>query len=393
MTVVTPGLCSRKCSLTVSQTYVGETNTYALLLTGSGDGFGTRLPDEVFTYAGMQGDGGDICFSSDSSGSNQLPCEIVYLNNAGKNAEIWVSVPLSSSASTTLYVWYKTSGTTQPAASASYGSQNVWNGTGGVGSMVAVLHFGQTGTPASWLDSTSNANNAVNTGSSVAATGKILGSTAGQGGASFDGSTQYAKIAYASSLNTGSALTLQSWLKQSVGGNPEAAILKPAGESSWSSPYYNYGWFFNASQAVTWATGYAAYDNQGAFSISDGGWHHVTGTSANGGNKVFYGDGSQQNTESGVGTLAQSSTGIFLGCAYNNVAPTYKYNGLMDELRIHSIVRSAQYIATDYAIQSNASGLISVGIPQNAGSSIYGRRNRGWRAGDRAPAITNLNSI
>ena len=156
MTVVASDLCQRKCSLTIAGSAVAESATYAVLLSGSGDAtkFGTRLPDELFTLA--QADGGDICFTSDATGLNLLPVEIVSLLTAASR-RIWVAVPLTAGTSKTIYVWYQSTGGTlaQPAASATYGSQAVWNGANGVGNMVAVYHFG---TPSAWsgADSTSN---------------------------------------------------------------------------------------------------------------------------------------------------------------------------------------------------------------------------------------------
>ena len=213
MTVVSPALCIRQCPLTINYAQVLENNTYAVLFSGSGDAFGTRLPNEIFTLSGMQGNGGDICFTSDVLGTNQLNCEIAYINNTGNHAEIWVSVPLvtTNSSSNTIYVWYGSkSGTlTQPAVGSSFGQYAVWTAVTPTSSVVAALHFNQTGTPTSWLDSTSNANHAVNTGSATATTGQIYNA------ASFNGSTQYSKIAYAANLSV-SNLTLQCWHQQTT---------------------------------------------------------------------------------------------------------------------------------------------------------------------------------
>ena len=160
-----PGLCTRTCPLTIAGSSMSESNIYAVLFDGSGDSskFGTRLPDELFTgtYA-AQANGNDICFTSDAAGLHQLPMELVWYNPSGKQAEIWVSVPLTAGSSTTIYVWYHASRTiSRPMlATVGYGSQGVWGNTfsyglgygPGIGGMIAVYHFG---TPTAWSGSDS----------------------------------------------------------------------------------------------------------------------------------------------------------------------------------------------------------------------------------------------
>lgn len=76
--------------------------------------------------------GGDIRFSSDSTGSTQLACDIVdFVTNASvgpRKCEIWVKLPaVSTSSNTDFYIWYKKSGESQPAAATTYGSEEVWS--------------------------------------------------------------------------------------------------------------------------------------------------------------------------------------------------------------------------------------------------------------------------
>ena len=70
--------------------------------------------------------GGDIRFSSDEAGTTQIPCDIRYwtTNNtpASATCEVAVKVPaVSSSADTTIYLWWGKSGETQPAVGDTYG--------------------------------------------------------------------------------------------------------------------------------------------------------------------------------------------------------------------------------------------------------------------------------
>ena len=78
MTVVTPSLCSRKCSIKIPAASITASGTFAVPLGGNGNtgqGHVNRLPDEVFTLC--QSDGQDFCVTSDSAGTTQLAVELV----------------------------------------------------------------------------------------------------------------------------------------------------------------------------------------------------------------------------------------------------------------------------------------------------------------------------
>ena len=82
------------------------------------------LPADIFTSV-ING-GGDIRFSSDAEGANQLACEIVYFISGNSTAEIWVKVPVWA-ASSNIFIWWGKSGATQPPPSSVFGSQSVWS--------------------------------------------------------------------------------------------------------------------------------------------------------------------------------------------------------------------------------------------------------------------------
>ena len=84
----------------------------------------TTLPADIFTSA-ING-GGDIRFSSDAEGANQLACEIVYFISGNSTAQIWVKVPVWA-ASSNIFIWWGKSGATQPLPSSVFGSQSVWS--------------------------------------------------------------------------------------------------------------------------------------------------------------------------------------------------------------------------------------------------------------------------
>ena len=110
-------------------------------------------------------DGGDIRVTT-ADGATELPREVVGINVGSSTGELHFKADsLSSTANTDFYIYYGNSAISEPAASAAYGSQNVW--TNGY---VGVWHFsedpststdcaGGAGTKEA-CDSTSNNNDA-----------------------------------------------------------------------------------------------------------------------------------------------------------------------------------------------------------------------------------------
>jgi len=122
-----------KQKLTIQNSLVSTTLTdFPLLITR------TELHDDVVDPSGSnnaQANGGDIRLSSDSAGTNQLPCEVVSFEHDTSTGaddaqiEVWVKVPsVSSSVDTDIYIWYNTSGSdTQPSVTDTYGRNAVWS--------------------------------------------------------------------------------------------------------------------------------------------------------------------------------------------------------------------------------------------------------------------------
>lgn len=109
---------------------------------GAGHGF----------WSAVKSDGGDIRIT-ESDGSTEVAREIVDIDTTAKTGEVHFLVgSLSSTADTVYRVYYGNAAASEPAASATYGSQNVWPS-----SYRAVYHC--SGASATDIkDSTSNGN-------------------------------------------------------------------------------------------------------------------------------------------------------------------------------------------------------------------------------------------
>jgi len=364
--VVNPSNCQRRCALTItgnSHSLVKENNTYAVLFTGedstSTAKFGVRLPTEMFTLC--QNGGGDICFTSDSAGSNQLPLEIVSFNASGvtanQTAEIWVAVPLTTAADATIYVWYQTTGgaLTQPAAASTYGSKSVWNGTNGIGGasnyLAYVSHDGGV------TDSTGNYTDSANT-STVNSSGYI--GTA----ANFNGS-QYIQIGSANAIvtNTGT-FTAQLWEEYT-------SVVDTVCLLSLYGTAHGFLWCVgkasnsNLSGAITYlgvrgSTGLISSATANDIDSNQNVWNQhalsYNGGGESAGNYVYNINGSAvtQTTTSAIGGSANAN---YVG---EQSSSSLMMVGNIDELRLTSTNRTSNYLVTDYNIQ-HSTNLITVG--------------------------------
>ena len=126
----------RKCSIDIDNTEVGSSDLtdFTVLLTRD------NLPDEMCSPTDSnraQSDGGDIRFSSDSSGTTQLALHVEEFeydtSDAAGDAVIALNVKVSvngtgTGSDTTIYVWYSTTGTdSQPANTDTYGARNAYD--------------------------------------------------------------------------------------------------------------------------------------------------------------------------------------------------------------------------------------------------------------------------
>jgi hypothetical protein len=114
-------------------------------------------------YANADDGGGDLRFTSNADGTGQLACEVVDFDTANSEAEVYVACDLVASTDYTIYIWGNNTGQTQPIASDTYGSDNVWDSN-----FVGVYHLTTDGT-----DSTSNGRDLTANGAPTDATGAV----------------------------------------------------------------------------------------------------------------------------------------------------------------------------------------------------------------------------
>jgi hypothetical protein len=163
------------------------------------------------------------------------------------------------------------------------------------------------------------------------------------------------------SLNITGALTAEAWIKTSDGGGGIAAKIAT------DVTYYGYifavggntesngkiSYFGDSSQGYAWSYGNSI--------VNDNSWHHIavvhSGTTA-----YFYKDGEADGTAT-VGTRTSNSAEDFW-MSIDNTGCTGYLGGIIDEVRLSNIARSADWLKTEYNNQNDPSSFYSVGLEE-----------------------------
>lgn len=278
-------------------------------------------------------DGGtDIRFTT-SDGATQLSREIESYSSGTGALVAWVKIPvLSYNSDTIIYMYYGKSGDAEPAANSTYGSQNVWTEN-----YAGVWHLKETGTNPAVSDSTVNANNS---------TTQTWTPTAGQinGAGSFNGSSNSINIGSTGVLNP-NFITVSAWAKADVNNKWQYIALK--------SGQWNFGRDSDGKYYLgLWNTSGAVIADIHSVAVGTTAvWQHVVFT-YNGARAKYYVNTSLVIDNAVTGNLQTSAAAVNIG----SQAGTGNYwDGLIDDVKIASVARTAGWIATEYNNQDSPS--------------------------------------
>ncbi|MFA6190248.1 MAG: DUF2341 domain-containing protein [Candidatus Staskawiczbacteria bacterium] len=289
--------------------------------------------------------GTDIRFTS-SDGTTELAREVE--SYADGTLVAWVKVPvLSTSVDTDIYMYYGNSGATEPDADSTYGAQKVWD-DGGDNNFKGVWHLSDPTNP---TDSTSNNNDGTNHG--VTAT---LGKVDGSG--SFNG-ISYADITSLTLNLSGSDFSASVWVKQN-------GTSYAVSQSHAVSPYAS-DWFIvsnvGGAQGIFWMRSVMLGN---IATINDNNWHHLTMVwSVSAAKYIGYVDGASIGQSTAV-TAYGGVGSVKIGARGDGTSPYY---GGIDEIRVSSIARSADWIATEYNNQSAPASFYAVATEEDVANS------------------------
>jgi len=340
--------CTGGTVITIDHTKCGSSDSsqFPVLISGTYAQLATIAHGgEVTSSSGY-----DILFTSDAAGQYPLIWEIETYNSTTGAINFWVQVPvLSHTANTTIYMWYGN------AAVTTFQGGNVgdvWDNN-----YVSVQHYGN-GTSLSVADSTYIPNSYTNTNATATASGAV------DGAASFDGSSDY--ITGTVSAAPKGDFTVDCWLNPITsvtakgvwdfgsgnGTTDELLFDMGIGSPGDISLFINHAWLSSSTQPIALS----------------GKWQHVAITFT-GGTVTFYYNGAVQGTPATGKTNTLAQTAFVVGC--QGTTHVNKYAGGIDEVRVSSVARSADWILASYNNQSSPSTFYSTNfvsaISGNAG--------------------------
>jgi hypothetical protein len=362
---------TRKGTLTVDHTQCGSSDS---------SNFAVRV---LITDATLKlvGNGGAIQNTVSSNGQT-VPADLCFFSDAGlttpiSNFEIeshdgtagtilaWVKIPTVSHTSDTVFYM-------------GYGDASVVTFQGNVnatwdGNFVGVWHFAD-GTTLGLKDSTSNALHGTNH-DATAATGQQ------GGGVNFDGTDDYVDIGSSTgAADNLSTMTVTCWLKAptTFGGNFSQLVGKINDTNTaagWSFILKGTGsghpgkltFFAQESGGSVFSQGYSQV------TFNDNAWHKATLVKNGAGfaNMTLYVDGSSSAMDD-VSAGSASSFSNAVDIQFGNMVGLESYATVtLDEVRISSVVRSADWDLQEYNNQKAGSTFLGVSLAANGAAPRF----------------------
>ena len=307
-----------------------------------------KLTSSNFDFSKANSDGFDVRFTSDN-GTTLLKYERERHDSDNEVAEYWVKIPsISSTEDTDFYLYFRSLDTADGAD-----PTNVWDS-----SFKMVQHMNDK-TTSTIEDSTSNNNDGTKKGANepIEADGKVAKAQ------DFDGTDDYITVPDSSSLDITGSITLEALIKPDTVSGYRTFVCKGRTSASVENTNYAFRQYgANLDFYYRYNTIWHAYTVSNQFSV--GNWYHVavTYTFGTGTSIKVYINGVQK-----TGSWGESCTGndpaqtndisLKIGKIYD--ASSELFDGLIDEVRISNVARSAAWIKASYYSGNNS--LVSYG--------------------------------
>jgi hypothetical protein len=313
-----------------------------------------------------QADGGDILFTA-GDGVTKLDHEIESYNEITGELVAWVEVPsLSGSADTGLYIYYGNS--TLAAGDNQWNANGTWD-EGGSGNFKGVWHLEEVvtneQTTGTHEDSTSYGNDGDQNNNGNTASGKIGGAQ------DFDGADDYVDLGSPAALNLTTTFSVTAWVKWRATGVDQ--VIYASG--SVNGDHYRVDVNNCNTDGLSLREDGEACHPANSTLLPANTWHHVAVVKDgdSGTNVTFYLDGVSDGTAS-AGT--SGANGLKRIGARTESTDMF-FDGFIDEVRISSVARTAEWIETEYNNQKAPAAFYTVGIEETpgAGDDPF---NNGW---------------
>lgn len=321
---------------------LGFTGTYTYLKTVANGGLVTNSS------------GFDIAFFSDAALTTQLPCEQVFYSATTGAVEFWIGMSSFSNSSVIYLAYGNPSVSTAQCTNA---SNTVWDSN-----FKIVFHF-PNGSTLSANDSSGNGNNG--TINSVVA---IAG--AWDGAADFGTSNNGHHIDTSFIMPT-TNFTFSQWINSSGNG----VTNRPFGAANFTGGTYGTGliWNFSTTPASVYAifrqgTNTGVGDVQYNYGGSFLGTHYVAVTmDSTAGGKIFM-DGAHAATNATYTSITTGGAHVWIGRDQNQNSSAYQ--GWVDEVRVSDVVRSDNWLTTEFHNQAPGT-FFTIGGQLSLGTNIF----------------------
>jgi len=281
--------------------------------------------------------GADIRFSTDVSGTNQIPHEVVSWDIDNSKAEVWVKVPtLYYNIDTTIYVWYSNSSAAPLARTDTYGSDNVWNG------YRAVYHMHSS------YDSSANQYNLTGSVFPTFAPAKV-----GNGGG-YDGSTDGPLLGN-SNVSWARPATLSFWVKPTL----DATLRRWIDNNN--ATFTTTTFTIRQLADDTTQVQHSSTTESSFTGITSGAWSKID-VLVNSADFDLYVDTTQKLAS--VSNSYTLDTSLYVGSGYGTGE---RFNGVLDEVRMYNGTLTTDWLITEYNNQDSPS---TFSIPSEADREV-----------------------
>ena len=296
-----------------------------------------------FSYGSfLSSTGGDLRFF-DSSG-RQLPYEIETWDVTG-HSRVWINVgELEGNATVVIAAW----GNAQDAYTPAYASDgSTWSND-----FHGAWHFTEL-VANNFPDSTYLSHHGLAVGDATASTAGIVGSAV-----ALDGNADWVDFGE-NAGRAGNVFTASLWAKWGSGAAPTAnnRILSNRGTSGTGPDGWQMFISNNDKNLYGRGAGSSNVNRPATSSWASGNWHHLA-IVYNELSAEIFADGTSMGTGT-IGSVIDGTAHLFLGRNGNN--PNNYFNGLIDEARIATTARSADWIKAVYDNQKASSAFVTYG--------------------------------
>lgn len=289
--------------------------------------------------------GHDIVFTA-ADGITRLDHEVELFRKAPGSEELcaWVKTPVASAEDTLIYMYYGARSSGDPS------SVGAWDDR-----FVAVHHLQQdpSGPAPQMRDSTWRGNHGSTVGAMTAmqqVPGKVGGAL------DFDGVNDYVSLGNDPSLYP-SEITLEAWVKSDVFGSWDGIVTNKKGPADGINLLI--GNTQQIASLVGDGTSYTYVRTNWSPPPKTGEWYYIVATH-DGTLARLYVDGELEATSTRALAYDPSKPLTLIGEFYST-ASDLRFDGLIDEVRISNVARSADWILTNYRLMNDPGAYLTFG--------------------------------